>query len=176
MTKKLSYKQRMFVEAYLTTWKPTEAARQAGYANPDRQGYRLLRYVEIQEAIEQRLKEKAMGADEVLARLAEQARVNIGDFISEATIPVIDANGELIKELAAVNLNWDEIKKRGYLVKKITSTQNGPAIELVDNQTALIQIGKHLKLFTENIDMTSAGKPLEVVQIVEVIKPETDGE
>lgn len=79
---KLTTKQRVFVEEYLTCWNASEAARRAGYAAPHNiQGPRLLSNVSIQTEIQRRLAEKAMSANEVLARLAEHARGSMGDFL-----------------------------------------------------------------------------------------------
>lgn len=145
---KVSRRQRLFIDAYLTTWNASEAARQAGYTHPDRQGYRLLRYVEIQEIVQQKLSEKAMKADEVLARLAEQARNNIADFVSEKTITVYDKNGNPT-EVVTTELDWDAIKARGHLIKAIKPTAAGTSIELYDGQAALVHIGKHLGMFKD---------------------------
>lgn len=66
----LSNKRRAFVEEYLKCWNATEAARRAGYSErtADRQGSYLLSLVEIQAYVQRRIREKAMGADEVLLR------------------------------------------------------------------------------------------------------------
>ena len=146
----LTPKQRIFVEAYLTTWNATEAARQAGYKHAHVQGPRLLAKVSISEAVEARIKEAAMETDEVLARLSEQARANIGDFAKQAFVIETDEQGRQ-STIDSVDLDWDQIKARGHLVKKISSNANGPAIELHDGQAALIQLGKHLGLFAEKV-------------------------
>lgn len=132
---KLTGRQRVFVEAYLTTWNAVEAARQAQYKHPEKVCYRLMKYPHIAEAIAERLSEKAMAADEVLARLAEQARSNLADF-------VIFKDGELI-------LNDREIRARGHLVKKLAITKYGPLIELYDAQTALIALAKRHGLLVD---------------------------
>lgn len=156
----LSNKQRMFVEAYLQTWSGAEAARRAGYKHPDRLAYMQLRKLEVQEAIQQRLKETAMQTDEVLARLAEQARVSVADFVRQDAIGVVEENGQQVI-IKGVGLDWDAIQARGHLIKSIKQTANGPALELHDAQAALIHIGKHLKLFTDKVEVTgSDGTPL----------------
>ena len=154
--KPLSPKRRRFVEAYLATWNASEAARQAGYAKADRQGPRLLRFVEVQAAISQRLKESAMQADEVLNRLADQAKVNIADFVTESEFTPVDKDGNPLEPMQMIQLDWDAIRKYGHLIKSIKMTANGPAIELHDGQKALELIGRHLALFTDNIAMPGA--------------------
>lgn len=76
-----------------------------------------------------------MGADEVLSRLAEQARSSIADVIT------VDERGWRL-DLAKVQAN-------GHLVKRIRETREGPDVELHDAQAALSLLGKHLGLFVD---------------------------
>ena len=72
----LTTKQKAFVEAYLETFNGTQAARRAKYKGDDNTlavvAYENLRKPKIREAIDDRLSEMAMSANEVLARLARQ--------------------------------------------------------------------------------------------------------
>ena len=77
----LTTKRIAFVELYLACWNATKAARRAGYKQPHSQGPRLLENVEIQAFIKARLNEHAMGADEVLSRLADIARSETRDSL-----------------------------------------------------------------------------------------------
>lgn len=134
----LSPKQQLFVEEYLATWNASEAARRAGYSEltARSQGQRLLTNVDIQSAIKARLNDKVMSADEVLVRLSEQARGEQGKYIS--------ARG-------AVNLPELIADGKAHLIKGIKETQFGKVIEFYDAQAALVHIGKHHKLFTEQV-------------------------
>ena len=153
----LTHRQRLFVEEYIRTWHQTNAARAAGYKWPERAGWLTLQRPAVKAAIEARIKQAALGADEVLARLSQQATTNMADFVSVETLE----NGDQV-----VKLDWNEIKRRGYLVKKIGNTPNGPMIELVDGQNALITLGKHLKLFVERTELTGKdGGPIETEDV-----------
>src|SRR5262245_52979348 len=79
----LTGKRRLFVEYYLgqANCNKTEAARLAGFKHPGAEGHRLSKLPAIREAIEGRMREIALGEAEILARLAEQARCDMGDFI-----------------------------------------------------------------------------------------------
>lgn len=79
----LTDKQKLFVEAYLgpAQFNATKAAAAAGYKDPEQAGWENRQKQEIAEAIRRRLSEAAMTADEVLARLAEQARGSMEDFL-----------------------------------------------------------------------------------------------
>jgi phage terminase small subunit len=74
--KKLSSRQPAFVNEYMRCWNASEAARRTGSKGKAawQQAWRMSRNVEVQAAISERIKQAAMDADEVLARLAAQAR------------------------------------------------------------------------------------------------------
>lgn len=131
----LTPKQQLFVEEYLATWNATEAARRAEYAHPNVQGPRLLVNVGIAEEIKARLAEKVMTADEVLVRLAEQARSAQSEYLTP--------RGFSLQKLIADG--------KGHLIKGIKETQFGRVIEFYDAQSALVHLGKHHKLFTEQV-------------------------
>lgn len=139
----LTDRQRIFCDEYLRRWNATEAARIAGYKDPEVQGWRLKQNVAVKAAIETRLKAHHLGADEVLARLADHAMGSMEDFISVRTNldtgypePVIDIE----KARCAGKL---------HLIKKIRIDDKGTAIELYDADAALTLVGKHHELFTE---------------------------
>jgi hypothetical protein len=94
-----------------------------------------------------------MSADEVLARLAEQGRMSISDFVLEDSSPTYDKDGNKTGTITTIGLDWTAIRRHGNLIKSITSTQYGPKIELHDGQAALVHIGKHLKLFNDQMDL-----------------------
>ena len=142
----LTGKQQAFVTEYLRTWNASEAARIAGYAAPGQQGHRLLKNVEITEEIQRRVSERAMTADEVLIRLAEQARGSMDDFVSfreGVKLPLLDL---------------EKAHKAGKfgLVKKLKYNAEGTVeFELYDAQAALVQLGKVHKLFTDRQDVSA---------------------
>lgn len=139
----LTKKRRVFIEEYLRCWNGTEAAKIAGFAHPGSQGHRLLKNVEIQAEIKRRIEEKCMAADEVLIRLAEQARVNMADFIT------ISRKGEV-----KIDLIKARRKDKLHLVKKIGHTKHGLRLELHDAQAALVHLGRYLGLFVDKIAPT----------------------
>jgi hypothetical protein len=90
----------------------------------------------IREEIDRLLGVLAMSAAEVLARLGDMARADIGPYIKEGG-----------------GIDWAKVKERGYLVKSVSLTDKGERIELHDAQSALVWIGKHHKLFTERVEV-----------------------
>ncbi len=144
----LTDKQMVFVEEYLVCWNATEAARRAGYSGNDATlatvGWENLRKPEIRERIQARMAEKAMAADEVLARLADHARGSMADFLSWSG--------------RGARLDLSKAAKAGklHLVKSFTKGRRGTSIELYDAQAALVHIAKHLGLFVDQVKFSGS--------------------
>lgn len=168
----LTNKQRAFVEHYLATWNAAEAARRAGYSAKSARsvGPETLSKPVIQAAIEARIAELKMGADEVLVRLADQARGDLGDFvhigeeeitlsdivISEreegdegepATMRVVRKVETVKRPTVHIDLAKAKAASKLHLIKKIKDGRDGLSIELYDAQAAVVLLGKHHKLF-----------------------------
>lgn len=141
--RKLTDKQRLFVEEYLKCWNATEAATLAEYAHPNKQGPRLLVNVGIRAAIEERLEVKALEADEVLKGLAEIATGSMADFIQIGM-----CGGVWLDMLKA------EAKQQLHLIKKL-KFKDGllQSVELYDRQAALVQLGRHHRLFVDKVEI-----------------------
>lgn len=79
-----SNKQKAFIEEYLKDFNATQAAIRAGYSEKTArsQGHRLLTNVDVSEAIQQRLSEKRVSADEALQMLSEIIRGDLGEFVN----------------------------------------------------------------------------------------------
>lgn len=147
----LTTKQRAFVEAYLANgFNATKAALAAGYSENTarQQGSRLLTNVDVADAVQARLTEMTMTANEAMARLSEIARGSMEDFLNETRETLDLAKADRAEKL--------------HLIKKFTHTigkeSENIGIELFDAQVALVQILKeqHLRAgeATERIDVT----------------------
>jgi len=156
----LNKKQVAFVEFYLTHWNATKAAILAGYSERSARsiGSENLTKPDIQAAIQERLAELKMGADEVLTRLSDQARGSVAVFIDISEPDAESKTPETMDEAHAIysgwRLNLAAAKKADklHLIKKLKSGQWGPEIELHDPQAALALLGKHHKLFTDQVE------------------------
>lgn len=176
----LTGKQALFVEAYLRCWNKTESARQAGYAGNDATlgaiGYENFKKPDIFEEIQRRITESAMSADEVLMRLGDQARGNMGDFwkIEEGQPPVLDLTNDKAK-LSLIKKMKVKTTKRFYTEDEdpVTEVTTEIDFELYDAQSALEKLGRHHKLFTDKTEVTGAnGAPLQA-QVTHAIDPDT---
>lgn len=160
----LSDKQVAFVNEYLVDYNATRAAERAGYQGNENTlavtGHDLLRNPKISELVEKRLQEKALKADEVLMRLGDQARGNMGDFIrfNDNGDPALDLQGasvlgklHLIKKLKTKTRSWNEptINLANGEIEYREMTETIIECELYDNQKALELIGKHYRLFVD---------------------------
>lgn len=81
----LSPKEETFLEEYLRSWNGAAAARKAGYPSESARqvAHELLTKPYILAAKEGRLKELRMSTDEWFARVTEQARGDLGDFLRD---------------------------------------------------------------------------------------------
>jgi len=163
----INKKRRAFIAEYIKDFNGTQAAIRAGYSERSAGSIASenLKIPEIAEAIQAEIATRAMGADEVLLRLAEHARGDMGDFLDIGSMAFqVDMNAA--KEKGITKL----IKK----VKMRTTTSLSAAgvetethdieIELYDAQDALEKLGRYHKLFTDKTETTNDGKMvLEVV-------------
>jgi len=183
----LTNKQQKFVNEYLIDYNATQAALRAGYSPKTAyaMGWENLRKPEISEAVRQ----KTMDSAEVLSSLTDIARGNITDLMdvttSGFTLELMGKNeqGELVikpqsKLIKKIKQKVTTIlgKKESDDDKEIVETE----IELYSAQEALVTLGKYHKLFTENVDVTSAGEKInpymamEASELIELAKKIAD--
>lgn len=157
--RKLTDKQRLFVEEYLCSWNATQAAIKAGYSKKTAAiiGFENLRKPNIRALIEQRLGESAMTANEVLKRLSDQARASLLPFVQ------ITSDGFVF-----FDFSHPDAKNFFHLIKKIKTKRSRQLlgqgeessewehewveVELYDAQSALVQLGRYHALFTDRIE------------------------
>jgi hypothetical protein len=85
--KSLPIKRQKYVEALIgvSNGNKTDAARRAGYAVPEQEGHRLLKFADVAQAVAERLAraKRRMGADEIRARLELMAEGRVPTKIVE---------------------------------------------------------------------------------------------
>lgn len=162
--KKLTDKQRRFVEEYCVDCNAAQAAKRAGYSEKTAysQGSRLLRDVKISEAISERLDKLSMSASEALVRLTDWGRGSIEPFLNDNGLGV---DSETAKE----NLHLIKKLKQKDVVRKSKTddeeliTERTIEIELHDAKDAVIQIAKIHGLYS-NDDGNDLTKYLELLK------------
>lgn len=173
--------QEAFVREYLIDLNATQAAIRAGYSakTAGSQGERLLKNVEIAEAIKEAQAKRAerteITADRVLQEYARIAFYNPGRIfrVDENGLPQIDMSNadeddwrvvaEVANETTQVMLGEDQG------IRKVTKAKVKHHCKL----QALNALAKHLGMMTDKIDVTSAGQAIK--QWI-VIPPEPDAE
>lgn len=164
-------RQQIFVEEYLRGWNATEAARKAGYLSPLKQGWRMMQHPEIKKLIVQRMAEISMQTDEVLLRLTQQARSNVGDFIVVQQ-HIDPKTGKPIQEFT---IDMDKVIISGHLIKKLSYNARGkPTIELYDAQNALALIGKTYGMFIDKLEADTTEHVPVQVYIPDNGRPDTE--
>lgn len=157
----LNWRQRLFVINYLgkANGDATKAAELAGYRNPQATGSQLLQHPIVHSAIQAKLEEAAMHADEVLARISDQASTDIDEFLDEYDHQNgVDEEGNPTYE-RRLKFNYRKAKSRGktHLVKKLKILPDGSIeFELHDSAAALDRLAKVHGLYKERLDVNVA--------------------
>lgn len=159
----LTAKQRAFIEEYLSCWNATEAARRLGYKHPNMAGPRLILKDSVKTAIQERISEKAMGADEVLIRLAAMARGDMGDFLDIGSMGfTVDLEKAQEKGLTQLIKKVDLRTETSMNKDGVETETHNMKIELYDAQAALVHLGRRHGLFVDRTDITTGGKELSI--------------
>jgi phage terminase small subunit len=138
--KKLTRRQQVFVSEYLKCWNASEAARKAGYSvrSAYARGYELVRNSEVKAAIDARLDEVHMSAEEALKLTADIARGDIGEFMAISPMG-FSLDLEAAQKAGKTNLLKKVTQKTVIDGKRDTETHIVD-IELYDRQAALRDI------------------------------------
>lgn len=146
--KQLTDKQKAFISFYLVTFNATKAARFAGYSEKylHTNASKILQNTTVQAEIKAQLEKYAMGSRETLARLTHQARGDIGDFAN------IESSAELANHPQSYIVK--KYKRRKYFPKDRDPYEE-MELELYDAHASLVDMGRHHKLFTDKIELSS---------------------
>lgn len=153
----LKPKQQLFLNEYLIDMNATQAAIRAGYSSRSAysMGQKLLKKGEISAEIQRKLDNSAMKADEILQKLTEIARIDIGDYLDVSSM--------------AFQINLAKAKEEDKLrfikrIKQKTTTicrdggedveQNQIDFELLDQMRALEILAKYHGLLVEKQQVT----------------------
>lgn len=169
-----------FINAYFDLgFNGTRAAIAAKYSRKTarQQASRLLTKADIRAEIDRRLEEDAMGRSEVLARLAQEARGDMRDFIGMSSRELAKhPDGNLIKKykntITTTTVTTVDAEGNPVIEKTVEEKID---LELYDAQAAKIQIGRHHSLFTDKTDLTTGGEKLAAPMVfLPAIDPEPD--
>jgi len=176
----LNAKQKAFVDEYMIDLNATQAAIRAGYSTKTARytAARLLTIPELQEALQQRMKDRAIRTeitqDMVITELAKIAFSDATDYSQVVKYkkqrPVYDENGrlsEVIEEEVTdveITLTKDLSENKRAAIAGVKMNKEGIEVKLHDKTRALELLGKHLGMFNR-VDLNVGGQednPLEV--------------
>lgn len=150
MARKLTDKQKAFVEEYLLDLNATQACIRAGYSPQTamEQGYQLLQKTSVQEAIStamaERSKRTGINQDRIVQELARIAFVKITD--------VVDSNGDIRTNASDDDLACIE----SYKVKESDSVNGSSSereVKLASKMKALELLGKHIGMWNDRLQV-----------------------
>lgn len=156
---KLSAKQRIFCEEFVIDGNGTQAAIRAGYskAAAKEQASRSLTNVNVSAYVNhlRSIAAKATGitAQRILEEYAKIAFADLTDFVEE-------------DEYGALTLKSLSEMKNTPVLKSIRKTKTG-ALEVTgwDKLKALQDLGRHVGLFTDKVDLTTNGNDLPPTEV-----------
>lgn len=156
-------KQEQFVREYLIDLNATQAAIRAGYSADTAYsiGHENLSKPEIAEAIAaaqaERAARTAVTADRVLNELALIGFSNMRDYLSITPEgePFVDLSALSREQAAAINeVTVEDFKDgRGEDARDVRRVK----FKLSDKRAALVDMGRHLGMFTDKVEHSVAG-------------------
>ena len=147
--------QRRFVQEYKIDLNATQAAIRAGYSENTAysQGQRLLKDVEIAGEIQQELdrccERTRVTKDKIIRELARIGFANVGKILDDSSGGILEGLSE--DDLAAVSsvktktLSTDDETGHVIIEREIKFHDKGKALE---------QLGRHLGMFNDKLDVT----------------------
>lgn len=172
----LNPKQQRFVAEYLVDLNATQAAIRAGYSEKTAKqiGSRLLTHVDVSKAIEAGQAKLAAKHGVTLERIVSELALlgfsNMQDYMrgGKDGDPYLDFS-ELTREQAAAltEVTVEDFKDgRGDGARDVRRVK----FKLADKRAALVDLGKHLGMFTEKMQVSGPnGGPIPVTRIERVI-------
>lgn len=155
----MNVRQRKFVTEYLKSGNASDAAIKAGYSPKASRAIssRLLTNANVRKALETRLSRYDITADNVLKELALLAYSNMGDYVA------ISADGQQLvpdfskltrEQMAAIQeIKVDETAGGAGDGKRERIQRT--TFKLVDKGINLERLGRHLKLFTDRLELNA---------------------
>lgn len=164
---KLTAKQQCFIDEYLIDLNATQAAIRAGYsaktayAKGSEMNKRFA--VEIAQAQAVRSKRTEITQDAVLRELAKIGFSNMLDYVS------VTDGGDLVPDFSALTRDQaaaiGEVTIEEYTEGRGDDAQNvkRTKFKLSDKRAALVDMGRHLGMFKDKVEITGAdGKPVDM--------------
>ncbi len=156
MTRALTPKQQAFAREYLIDLNATKAAIRAGYSakNADKIGSELLGKTrvkaEIQAAMDKRAEKVELTSERVLTEIGKLAFADIRKVFDERgnLLPV-----HMLPDEIAASVSSIEVVTKNIPGSEPAEVEHVSKIKFWDKRGSLELLGKHLKLFTDKIEV-----------------------
>lgn len=159
----LTPKQERFVAEYLIDLNATQAAIRAGYSakTAEQQGYQLLQKTSVSEFLQARQAELAkthgVTVDNIVKELAKLGFSNMQDYMrtthdGDPFFDLADLSRDQAAALSEVTVE-DFKDGRGDDARDVRRIK----FKLADKRSALVDLGKHLGMFTDKSEVTLKG-------------------
>ncbi len=173
----LTAKQQRFVDEYLIDLNATQAAIRAGYSakTADQQASRLLTNVKVREYLAQRQTDRAQRTeitqDMVLKELAKIGFSDIRKVVrwGETQVRMVDGEGDEPEDMVPYHglalIDSAEVDDAtAAAIAEVSQSRDGLKVKLHDKKGALVDIGRHLGMFTPpgHADLDTELKRIEV--------------
>lgn len=175
----LTPKQKRFVDEYLLDLNATQAAIRAGYSKKTARqiGDQNLSKLDIKVAIEKRMDSRsqrtAITQDMVLTELAKIGFSDIRKIVrwgnTEVVTGVDDAGEQTVEVHHGLSLvSADDIDDNtAAAISEISEGREGLKVKLHDKKGALVDIGRHLGMFKDKVELTGKdGAPIQSITSV----------
>lgn len=141
----LTVKHQLFVDSFMGEAKgnATQAARLAGYSDPNAASGHVLKVPAVRAAIDEIMASRVMSRDEVLDRLTAIARADLTGFFSKDP-----TTGKMVVDVDKAFASGDFA-----LVEEVGWTEHGPKVKLPSKLEALKILGRFHGLLREEIDL-----------------------
>lgn len=174
---KLTDKQKRFVDEYLKDLNATQAAIRAGYSEKtagqigEQNLKKLEIFAEIKRRQSDREKRTEITQDMVVKELARVAFANGSEFAKVTEQPVFDALGvplldkdgnQLMRQCVVLTPTDKLTSDQRAAISGIKEGKNGIEVSTCDKVKALELLGRHLGLFTDNVNLSTT-TPVQIV-------------
>lgn len=157
----LSPRRQRFVDEYMIDLCQSKAAARAGYSDKTAraQASLIMRDPIVQAAVRKRMQERVLAthinADRVVLELAKLAFANMADFVQKSE------NGDILFDFSTVTDDHlaaiTELTVEEYAdptgKRQVTRTR----FKLADKRAALVDLGRHIGMFKERVELTGSG-------------------
>ncbi|HBZ6635238.1 terminase small subunit [Clostridium botulinum] len=153
----MTAKQKLFCNEYLIDLNATQAAIRAGYSESSAKeiGSINLTKVNIKEYIEKRMGKREIRTeitqDKVLNELAKIGFANIDDYVE---VELDEYEDKVVKIKATKDIPDDKIAA----ISSIKQGANGIEVKLHDKVKALENIGRHLGMFKDKLEISGTNE------------------